>query len=120
MLLCVYVGRLDTLKDKSKLICEFPQNRLSLSGPGWKKGGHQQIQLFLRGGCGYQNSAAVHPPQVCPNAPESSSLSKWVYWTLWFFSMLMDNENLATEKLGIGILPSGCLREVLPLGLTPK
>lgn len=23
----------------------------------------------------------------------------------------MDNENLATEKLGIGILPSGCLEK---------
>lgn len=28
-----------------------------------------------------------------------------------FFSTLMDNENLATEKLGIGILPSGCLEK---------
>lgn len=40
----MYVGRLDPLKDKSKLICEFPQgNQLSLSEPGWKKGGPQQI-----------------------------------------------------------------------------
>lgn len=30
---------------------------------------------------------------------------------LWLFSTLMDNENLATEKLGIGILPSGCLEK---------
>ena len=121
MLLCVYVGRLDPLKDKSKLICEFPRgNWLSLSRPGWKKGGHQQIRLFLGGACGYLEFSCCPSSPGLPSCTWILSLSNWVLLDLVVLFHVDGQWKSCNREAGIGILPSGCLEKGVASWVNPQ